>query len=268
MRGREFTMKDMYSFHESQEDFDRYYQIAKQAYLNIYKRCGLDAKVTEASGGNFTEKLSYEFMVLTDAGEDDILYCPSCTHCANVEVSKEGAGDKCPKCGEGKLVSAKAAEVGNVFDLGQKYPRDFNFTFKAKDGTDQLPVMGCYGIGTTRLMGAIVEDFADAKGIVWPESVAPFRVHLLALGESEEVKKQADKLYGDLLEARVEVLYDDRAVSNGEKFADADLLGMPYRAVVSERSLKENGVELKKRVEEKGEVISLENVIDILKFKV
>ncbi len=264
MRGREFLMKDMYSFHETQEDFDRFYQIAKEAYLKLYSRMGLVAKATEASGGNFTTKLSYEFMVLTDAGEDDILYCSDCTHCANVEVSKQKEGDTCGKCNKGVLALAKASEVGNIFDLGQKYSKDFDFTFKTNDGTEKQPIMGCYGIGLTRLMGVIVEALSDDKGIVWPESVAPFKVHLLSLGSTDEVKKSAEKLYGELLEKRIEVLFDDREASNGEKFADADLLGMPYRIVVSERSLQNGGCELKKRTEEKGEVVGVENVIDLL----
>jgi prolyl-tRNA synthetase len=267
MRGREFLMKDMYSFHETQEDFDRFYQIAKEAYLKLYSRMGLVAKATEASGGSFTEKLSYEFMVLTDAGEDDILYCTECSHCANVEVSKVSEGEKCPKCGKGVLKAARASEVGNIFDLGQKYSKDFNFKFKSADGSEKQPIMGCYGIGLTRLMGVIVEALSDEKGIVWPETVAPFRVHLLALGENQNVLETADKMYGELLDAGVEVLYDDRRISNGEKFADADLLGMPYRIVVSERSLKEGGAEIKKRTEEKGTIMPFTDVIGIVSPK-
>ncbi len=266
MRGREFLMKDMYSFHDSQEDFDRFYQIAKEAYLKLYTRMGLVAKATEASGGSFTTKLSYEFMVLTDAGEDDILYCNECTHCANVEVSKQQAGDTCEKCGKGTMSVAKASEVGNIFDLGQKYSKDFNFTYKTADGSEKQPIMGCYGIGLTRLMGVIVEALSDDKGIVWPESVAPFKVHLLVLGDSEVVKMRAEKLYMELNETGIEVLFDDRAgVSNGEKFNDSDLLGMPYRIVVSERSLKEGGFELKKRTAEKGEIVPFESIVSFLK---
>ena len=133
----------------------------KKDYMNVYDNCGMNAKVTEASGGSFSEKLSYEFMVLTEAGEDDILYCSSCTHCANVEVSKEKEGDLCPKCGKDKLKRGRAAEVGNVFDLGQKYPKSFEYTVKDKDGSEVSPIVGCYGIGTTRLMGTIVEGLSD-----------------------------------------------------------------------------------------------------------
>lgn len=248
MRGREFGMKDMYSFHTTQKDFDRFYQIAKDAYLKVFNRVGLDAKVTEASGGAFSEKLSYEFMVLTDAGEDDIVYCDQCTHCANVEVSKESAGDTCPKCGKGTLKTGKAAEVGNVFDLGQKYPKAFGYTFKDKNGKQQTPVMGCYGIGTTRLMGTIVEVLADNKGIVWPEEVAPYKVHLISIsGGNPDVIEEADRLYELLAEHGIEALYDDRDVRAGEKFADADLIGIPKRLVVSEKTVAEGGAELIQR---------------------
>lgn len=245
MRGREFGMKDMYSFHETQEDFDRFYEKAKEAYLKVYERCGLVAKVTEASGGAFSEKLSYEFMVLTDAGEDDIVYCAACTHCANIEVSKAQEGDTCPKCGKSTLAKATAAEVGNVFDLGQKYPKAFGYTFKDKDGNDTTPIMGCYGIGTTRLMGTIVEVLSDEKGIVWPASVAPFDVHLISLtGGNEDVISEADKLYELLREHGIDVLYDDRDARAGEKFADSDLIGIPTRLIVSEKTISQGGVEM------------------------
>ncbi len=268
MRGREFGMKDMYSFHTTQEDFDRFYEIAKKAYLKIFKRAGLDAKVTEASGGSFSEKLSYEFMVLTSAGEDDILYCEECTHCANTEVSKVPEGDDCPKCGKGKLKKGRASEVGNVFDLGQKYPKSFEYTYTDQNGEAQTPIVGCYGIGTTRLMGTVVETLANDQGMIWPESIAPFRVHLLSLGEDAAVLAEADKVYDALVQNGVEVLFDDRTgMSAGEKFADADLLGMPYRAVVSQRSIKENGIELKKRTEEKGQVVNLDELLKMLTNK-
>ncbi len=249
MRGREFGMKDMYSFHESQADFDRFYAIVKEAYLRVFKRAGLDAKVTEAAGGSFSEKISYEFMVLTDAGEDDIVYCPSCTHCANTEVAKAEAGGPCPKCGKGNLTKARAAEVGNVFDLGVKYPKAFGFTYKDKDGKEQTPIVGCYGIGTTRLMGTIVEVFSDDRGIVWPESVAPFNVHLVSIlgAEGGKVKVEADALYEALTKKGVEVLYDDRDVRPGEKFADSDLIGIPTRVVISEKTIASGRLEAKDR---------------------
>ena len=257
LRGVEFLMKDMYSFHESQEDFDRYYEVVKKAYLKIYKSLGLTAKVTEASGGSFSQKISYEFMVLTDAGEDDILYCDSCEYCVNVEIAKVKEGGECPKCGQGKLSRAKASEVGNVFDLGQKYGKDFELTFTGKDGKKYFPVMGCYGMGLTRLMGVIVEKFNDEKGIIWPESVAPFKVHLIALKGAE---KDTDKLYEALLKHRIEVLYDDRDTSAGTKFADSDLIGIPYRLVVSPKTLEKASVEFKKRNETETKLIKLDGI--------
>jgi prolyl-tRNA synthetase len=255
LRGVEFLMKDMYSFHETQEDFDRFYGVMKKAYLKVYERLGLVAKATEASGGAFTEKISYEFMVLTDAGEDDILYCDACDFCVNVEVAKQKEGDLCPHCGKSKLAKARASEVGNVFDLGQKYGKDFDMGFADRDGKKQYPIMGCYGIGISRSMGVIVEKYNDEKGIIWPESVAPFRVHLLALNGAD-----AMPIYEKLEKAGVEVLYDDRDLSAGQKFAEADLIGIPWRMVISPK-VGEGKVELKRRSEEKVEVMEIEEGI-------
>lgn len=264
MRGREFGMKDMYSFHETQEDFDRFYQLAKEAYLRIYSRCGLVAKVTEASGGAFSEKLSYEFMVLTDAGEDDILYCDSCTHCANVEVSSQKEGDTCEKCSQGTLALGKASEVGNVFDLGQKYPKALGFMYKDKEGKDQYPIMGCYGIGTTRLMGTIVETMADDKGMVWPESVAPFAVHLVSLAPDDaQVLAFADSLYNDLTKKGVAVLYDDRGLRAGEKLNDSDLIGIPTRLIVGKETVKSGEVEVVSRTTGEMKKVSREAVLSM-----
>ena len=265
MRGREFGMKDMYSFHADQKDFDRNYEVVKAAYLRIFSRCGLVAKVTEASGGAFSEKLSYEFMVLTDAGEDDILYCPECTHCANAEVSGAEEGGTCPKCGKGTLKKARAAEVGNVFDLGQKYPKAFGFTFKDEHGKEMTPVVGCYGIGTTRLMGTVVEVLSDDKGIVWPAEVAPFQVHLVAIsGGNVEIAKEADRLYELLRDNGIEVLYDDRDVRAGEKFADSDLIGIPVRLVVSEKTMSQGGIERVERASGTTGFLSDSEVVESL----
>ena len=257
MRGREFGMKDMYSFHTDQEDFDKFYEVAKKAYLKVFTRAGLNAKVTEASGGAFTTKLSYEFMVLTEAGEDDIFYCPSCTHCVNVEVAKEKEGATCPKCKKGELAKARAAEVGNVFDLGMKYPKSFDFTYKDKNGKEQRPIVGCYGIGTTRLMGTVVEVLSDEKGIVWPKSLSPVDVHLIAIGGGhKEVEKEAERIYELLQENALEALYDDRDVRAGEKFADSDLIGIPSRIVVSEKTMASGGVEMVDRASGKSKFVS------------
>lgn len=267
LRGREFLMKDMYSFHESQEDFDRFYEIVKQAYLRIYTRLGLVAKVTEASGGAFSQKISYEFMVLTDAGEDDILYCEECEFCVNVDIAKVKLDDLCPNCNKGKLLQARASEVGNVFDLGTKYGTDFNLGFTDQAGEKQFPVMGCYGIGISRLMGVIVEKFNDGKGIIWPASVAPFTAHLVTIvgKDDSSVIATADQLYKDLQAVGVEVLYDDRDKSAGEKFADSDLIGIPYRIIVSSKTLADAEVEIKLRNQEDSERIPLTTVLDYFK---
>ncbi len=257
LRGREFFMKDMYSFHVDQEDFDRFYEVVKQAYLRAFTRMGLVAKVTEASGGSFSEKISYEFMVLTTAGEDDILYCGACEFCVNVEIAKQKEGDSCPKCGKGKLSKARASEVGNVFDLGQKYGKDFDLAFRDADGKKKHPVMGCYGIGISRVMGTIVEAFHDEKGIVWPETVAPYPAHLVELGGAK-----AASLYDELKARGGEVLYDDRDVSAGGKFVDADLIGIPLRLVVSPQT--GDKIEVKRRSEAEVRLVSKEELFGML----
>jgi prolyl-tRNA synthetase len=266
LRGREFYMKDMYSFHETQEDFDSFYAQLKKTYIKIYKKFGLIAKVTEASGGSFSEKISYEFMVLTDAGEDEILYCPACDFCVNVEVAKDiKLGDKCHRCGEGNFEQGTASEVGNVFDLGQKYGKDFNLSFTDKDDQRKYPIMGCYGLGISRVMGVIVEKFNDEKGIIWPESVAPFMVHLVGLDlENVEVYKKVEGVYKQLQAEGVEVLFDDRKeIRAGEKFADADLIGIPWRIVVSRKT--EEKLEIKKRAETETQFLTLSDLLSLIK---
>ncbi len=263
MRGREFGMKDMYSFHDTQEDFDKFYGIVKESYFKVYERLGLVAKATEADGGSFSKKISYEFMVLTDAGEDNIFYCNECSHCANEEVAEKKKGEQCPKCGKGTLEGAKASEVGNIFDLSRKYGEDFKLTYKTKDGGVKNPIMGCYGIGTTRLMGVIVEKFGDKKGIVWPESVAPFKLHLVVLdGQEGEARKEADRLYDELISRGVEVLYDDREARPGEKFADADLIGIPHRAVISDKTIAAGQIELYDRAQDVTKMINEQELVE------
>jgi prolyl-tRNA synthetase len=265
LRGREFLMKDLYSFHATQADFDRFYQLAKEAYKNVFSRLGLVAKVTEASGGAFTQKLSYEFEVLSEAGEARILFCDSCDYCVNIDdIGTYKEGDSCPRCSRDQLKPAKAAELGNVFDLGQKYSRAFDVTFTDSEGKKQYPIMGCYGIGISRTMGVLVETFHDERGIIWPASVAPYTCHLVSLaGKNEAVAARADKLYRQLVEAGVNVLYDDRmSVAAGAKLADADLIGIPYRLVVSEKTGEE--IELKKRAEKETKLVTTKELLSSL----
>ena len=260
MRGREFLMKDLYSFHEDQADFDRFYAVAKDAYLRVYDRLGLVAKVTEASGGAFSQKISYEFMVLTDAGEDDILYCDTCEFCVNVEIAEVKEGDACSNCSEGTLSQARASEVGNVFDLGQKYGRDFDLGFTDRAGDKQYPVMGCYGLGISRLMGVIVEKYHDDQGIIWPAVIAPAQVHLVTLGRDDDVYRDSESLYDTLRERGVSVLWDERDVSAGVKLADADLIGLPWRVVVSARTRTEGKLEVRPRTGE-PELLTVETLM-------
>ncbi|MFA7201593.1 MAG: aminoacyl--tRNA ligase-related protein [Candidatus Paceibacterota bacterium] len=264
LRGREFLMKDMYSFHENQDDFEKFYMRAKESYLKIFNRLGLVAKVTEASGGSFSQKISYEFMVLTDAGEDDILYCPSCDFCVNVEITKQKEGELCPKCSE-VLQQARASEVGNVFDLGQKYGKDFNLGFIDHENKKQYPIMGCYGIGISRLMGVIAETRHDEKGLIWPKNIAPFRVHIIALvgqddAQNKIIMEQTIRLHDNLQAEGIEVLCDDRMhVSPGQKFAESDLMGIPYRLVISQKT--GDKIEVKKRNEQEINMVDFSEII-------
>lgn len=408
LRGREFGMKDMYSFHTSDEDLDAYYEQVKEAYLRVYERCGLAAYVVEASGGVFSDKLSHEFAVKTPAGEDTIIVCAQCKHAQNVEVAeadmdkphdpkeKEAdmkevsakrdvtvranaafhnvpewkilknviykAGDgfvgvsvrgdldvsdeklarhlqeahlrpatseelgelglvqgfispvgndlvpfigdhsiedvknfvtgankpdtdlvnvnvgrdftvrefaglasvtenfACRKCG-GKLTGEKAIEAGNIFKLGTRYTKDFGVSYLDEKGERKMPVMGCYGIGTTRLVGTIVEAHHDDNGIIWPREVAPYLVHLVSLGNDADVLQSAEDLYVRLLESGCEVLFDDRDETAGVKFADADLIGLPIRLLVSKKTLEKKSAELKLRAEKNSEMIELNDVV-------
>jgi prolyl-tRNA synthetase len=264
LRGREFSMKDLYSFHADEADLDSYYEKAKEAYLKIFHRLGLDAIVAEASGGTFS-KYSHEFQVLTESGEDIIFYCEKCRYAQNREVAEAKAGDKCPKCG-GKIIEGKAIEVGNIFKLKTKFSEAFNLNFLDKEGKKKLAVMGCYGIGPSRVLGAIAEVSHDEKGIIWPKEVAPFDIHLVALfgkneKENKKVKDESEKLLGSLQKAGFEVLYDDREnASAGVKFGESDLFGIPVRLVISEKTLEKDGVEIKKRAEKEVEIVKLNKI--------
>jgi prolyl-tRNA synthetase len=263
MRGREFIMKDLYSFHTSQEDLDAYYERAIEAYKKIFARCGLGEKtyLTFASGGTFS-KYSHEFQTLTDAGEDIIHTCEACAVAVNEEILADQP--TCPTC-KGALVPQKAVETGNIFKLGTKYSSAFNLTFKDAQGVAQPVIMGCYGIGLGRVMGTVVEVLSDEKGIVWPRTIAPFHIHLISIeGKSPETAKEAERLYKELSERGIEVLWDDRDVRAGEKFADADLIGIPHRLVVSDRSLAEGGFELTDRASGTSRMVPEGEVFDVL----
>jgi len=257
LRGREFLMKDLYSFHADHKDLDSYYEKVAQAYDRIFKRAGLKARRTLASGGLFS-KYSEEFQVLAEAGEDSIFYCEKCAYTANKEVA-DGLGlkDKCPECG-GRVVEGRSIEVGNIFKLGTKFSDAFGLTFRNKDGEEKPVIMASYGIGPGRLLGTIVEVSSDAKGIIWPDTVAPYAVHLLELGDAS-----AKKIYQALQKEGIQVLYDERKIGAGEKFADADLLGMPWRFVVSPKTGQK--IEVKERRAEKTRLVSFKEAIKLSK---
>lgn len=263
MRGREFIMKDLYSFVRTEEDHKIFYEKAKQAYINIFERVGLgdSTYVTFASGGSFS-KYSHEFQTLTDAGED-IVYVHKGK---GIAINKEVFTDEVLAdlgVAKDELVEEKAVEVGNIFSLGTRFSDAFDLTYLDEKGEKHPVVMGSYGIGPGRLMGTIVEVLSDTKGIVWPESVAPFLYHVVCLAPDDvEVAKAADELYTSLTAKGVTVLYDDRVgISAGEKFADSDLLGMPTRIVVSKKTLAAGVFEVKDR---KGGEVSMKSREEIL----
>lgn len=264
LRGREFNMKDLYSFHTNEADLDAYYEKMKEVYFKVYKRIGLGelTHLTFASGGAFS-KYSHEFQALCPIGEDTIYVCEKCGTAVNKEIIAEQS--TCPKCSNANLVEKKAIEVGNIFKLMTRFSDGFDFKFKDAEGKDNPVIMGCYGLGPSRCMGTLVEIFHDDKGIIWPESVAPYKVHIVALGADEEVKQAANKLYQELLDKRVEVLFDDREkASNGEKLSDADLIGIPYRIIVSKKTLAANSYEVKKRNEAEAKMVSASEILSHL----
>ncbi len=260
LRGREFSMKDLYSFHVDEKDLLEFYEKAKLAYQKTFERCGLEAIVTEASGGAFSQEYSHEFQVLTPFGEDTIFYCPNGDFAQNKEIAKVKADEACPICGAA-LKEGKSIEVGNIFKLYTKYSAPMKLQFLDAVGKKQFVQMGCYGIGPSRMLGAVVEVHHDEKGIIWPAAIAPFQIHLLGLGNGEEVAKETEKLYQALGKQGKEVLYDDRDRAAGEKFADADLLGLPERWVVSAKTLAQKSVEIKNRGEEKTRLAELKNLL-------
>ncbi len=257
MRGREFLMKDLYSFSKDQKEHDAFYEKAKQAYIRVFQRLGLGDRtyVTFASGGSFS-KYSHEFQTVTEAGEDLIYVHEGKKIAVNKEVMTDDVlvdlGVK-----RGDLVEKKAVEVGNIFNLGTKFSDAFELTYVDEKGEKKPVIMGSYGIGPGRVMGTIVETLSDEAGIVWPEAVAPFKVHLVVVDSKsgDAARKAADALYEKLSAQGIETLYDDRDARPGEKFADADLMGMPYRVVVSDKTLAAGAHELK--VRRTGETSSL-----------
>jgi prolyl-tRNA synthetase len=256
LRGREFFWKAMYSFSKDKEEHDAFYLKAQTAYENIFKRAGLGSLTfkTFASGGSFS-KYSHEYQTICDAGEDLIYVDEDKNIAINKEVMLPEVFEELG-VDQSRLVEKKAIEVGNIFSLGTKFSEPFDLKYKDESGNEQYVIMGSYGIGLGRLMGTIVEVLSDDKGIVWPESVAPFKVHLISLGNDEKVQNEAQRIYDLLSSKNIEVLWDDRDLRPGEKFADSDLIGIPYRVVVSSKTVEGGVYEVKGRTESEASMLT------------
>jgi len=264
MRGREFVMKDMYSCSTDAQQHEQFYRAAIEAYKRVYDRLGIgsDTYVTFASGGAFTQ-FSHEFQTICDAGEDVIYLHRDKNIALNEEVLDD---ENLARLGVAReeLEAVKTAEVGNIFNFGTQKSEDMDFAFTNEKGERQLVHLGSYGIGITRVMGVIAEKLSDDKGLVWPDNIAPYRVYLARIGTDESVVLAADKLYDSLQESGISVLYDDRNARPGEKFADADLLGIPHRVVVSARTQEQGVFEYKKRTETETMALDAEKLKSIL----
>ncbi len=264
MRGREFVMKDLYAFSRTEAELQDFYNQVSDAYLRVFERVGLGdiTYLTYASGGAFTQ-FSHEFQTITDTGEDTIYVSKSKKLAVNKEVYID---EVLTQLGleKNELEEVKAAEVGNIFNFGSTKAEQLGVYFNDQAGAEKPVFLSSYGIGITRLMGVITEHFADDKGLIWPEALAPALVYVARLGNSPEVVKQADELYDRLTAASIQVLYDDRDVRPGEKFADADLLGIPHRIVVSDKTVSSGTYEWKRRTSQAAEQVGLEQLLKTL----
>lgn len=266
LRGREFNMKDLYSFHADIEDMDRYYEEVKAAYGRVFERCGVRALVTEAGGGDFSP-LSHEFQMPTEAGEDVIFVNQAGDYAWNKEIVPDlKDGGEAPD-GSGPVKETKAIEVGNIFKLGTKFTEPIGFTYTDPKGKKQPVYMCSYGIGPSRLLGAIVEAHHDDRGMKWPLAVAPFAVHIVHLKSKDKdadarIKRSAGEIYDALEDDGIAVIWDDTDASPGEKLGNADLFGMPLRIVLSEKTMAENAVEWKLRAEEDIQLVEIGDVVD------
>jgi prolyl-tRNA synthetase len=261
MRGREFVMKDMYSFHATKEDLDAYYEEAIEAYKRVYNRLGIgdDTYVTFASGGAFT-KFSHEFQTICDAGEDIIYLHRE----RQIAINEEVIDDAVKELGVSRdeLEVVKTAETGNIFNFGTQKTDEMGLYYTGEDGAEHSLYVGSYGIGITRAMGVIAEKLSDEKGLVWPEEIAPYRVYLVSIGEKGAAK--ADELYELLSSRGIEVLYDDRDERPGMKFADSELMGIPIRVTVSDRLIETKQVEVTRRASGETQLLTVDELLATL----
>ena len=260
MRGREFLMKDLYSFSENKEQHDEFYEKISQAYVRVFERLGLGGFTykTFASGGSFS-KFSHEFQTVSPVGEDVIYISDEKGIAVNQEVYTD---EVLAVLGLKKedLREEKAVEVGNIFTLGYKFSEAIDLKFTDRSGKDEFVFMGSYGIGPSRVMGLIAEHFADEKGLVWPENIAPAKVYLVQIGEKS--RELAEEIYSELMKKGVEVIFDDRDARPGQKFADAELMGIPYRVTVSDRLLESGEFEVVERKTGEVKMLSREQLFE------
>jgi len=262
IRACEFIMKDAYSFDRDEEGLDKNYKAMYEAYKRIFKRCGLDILITEADSGVMGGKVSHEFMVPAKDGEDLVLVCPQCK---SAKAFKDGEKEDCPKCAV-KLDKLNSIEVGHIFKLGTKYTSVLGANFLDAQGKLQPIIMGCYGIGVSRLVSSIIEQNNDPDGIIWPKEVAPYQVIILALDATDkEIMGLARRFHDELEHSGIEVILDDRDERAGVKFKDADLLGIPIQLIIGKQSLKDNSAELKVRSKPEKARIKTEEVIEEIK---
>lgn len=264
LRGREFRMKDLYSFHTSAEDLDQYYDTVRDAYFRVFQRCGVGevTYLTFSSGGAFS-KYSHEFQAITPYGEDTIYLSPELRLAVNREIIEDKAA--LPPELRGELQEQKAIEVGNIFKLGTRFSDAIGLKYQDSDGTEKPVIMGCFGLGSSRLLATIVEIHNDENGIIWPASVAPYQVQLISLGKDPDQQIKADTLYNDLQAQGFEVLYDDRTeMSAGAKFAESDLIGIPVRLVMSPKTLAVDSIEMKMRAKREANLIQAGELVSIL----
>lgn len=262
MRGREFLMKDCYSFDLNAEAAIKSYWVYYEAYKNIFTRCGLKYRAVEAGTGAIGGTLSHEFQVLAESGEDSIVSCSSCDYAANIEKAEAKEGEECPRCKSGKMEPHRGIEVGQVFYLGDKYSKALHAIYLDDKGKEQVIEMGCYGIGVGRTAAASIEQNHDDKGIIWPKALSPFQVAVISLSVDSKVVTQAGIFYDALKEKNVETLWDDRDDRAGVKFNDMELIGIPVSIIVGSKGLEKNEAEIKIRSTGEKLVVPLDRAVD------
>jgi prolyl-tRNA synthetase len=260
LRGREFMMNDLYSLHAKEADFFNFYEKVKTAYQKIFSRIGFKSIITEAAGGVFTKNNTHEFQVICQTGEDLIYLCDKCQYALNKEILPEKS-HYCPKCKKGKLGEFRSIEIGNIFPFGTYYSERMHVYFTDQKGLKKPPHFGSYGIGSTRILGTWVEVSHDEQGIIWSKSITPYHAYLIDLTK----KSKGEKVYQKLKDLGIEVLFDDRDLSAGEKFANCDLMGIPIRLLVSDKT--KDGLEYKTRISPQVNIFSFDNILEKLKEK-